>query len=437
MEHPSRDRAVILGAGIAGLLAARAVAETYGEVVIVDRDPLGPDASPRRGVPQGRHLHGLLARGHDQLEAFFPGLVGELVGAGAPKGDMLANGRLLFGGHRFRQGPSGLPALCVSRPVLEAAVRRRVAGLPNVRFLPNHDAVGLLGSSEHVSGVRLIGRADGSAVVELQADLVVDACGRGSRMPAWLESLGMTRPLQEQVRIGVGYSTRTYRLPSGTMGDDLVAICAPTPARPRGGGLSLLEGGRCMVTLMGILGDFPPVDPDGFLGFAGDLALPDIRDAIGEGEALGEPVGHRHPTSTWNRYDRLHRLPLGLVVVGDAVCALNPIYGQGMTVAALEAEALRRQLADRGGFDPRPFQREVGRIVGGAWALATGADLAFPGVEGKRTVMSELIGGYIGRLQAGAARDPRLGAAFLRVSSLVDPPAAVFRPSTALRVLIA
>lgn len=432
MKHTTSDRAVVLGAGIAGLLAARAVAETHGEVVVVDRDPLEPGPSPRRGVPQGRHLHGLLARGHDELEATFPGLVAELVRAGAPQGDMLANSRLCLGGHRFRQGLSGLAALCVSRPALEAAIRRRVAALPNVTVLPRHDVVGLVGTVERVTGVRLIARADGSPAVETPADLVVDACGRGSRMPTWLELLGLPRPAHEEVRIGVAYATRTYRLPPGTLGHDLVALCGPTPARPRGGALSLLEGGRCIVTLMGVLGDVPPTDPDAFLGFARDLALPDVYEAIAEAEPLDEPVTHRHPTSVWNRYDRMRTFPQGLAVVGDAVCALNPIYGQGMTVAALEAGALRRSLARGAGLDSAAFQRDVGRIAGGAWALATGADLTFPEVEGKRTPLTRVLGGYVSRLQSGASRDPRLGAAFLRVSSLIDPPSALFRPTTVL-----
>jgi flavin-dependent dehydrogenase len=434
MDRIRPGRAVILGAGVAGLLAARAATEGHAEVIVVDRDPLGLDAGPRRGVPQGRHIHGLLARGHDLLDDFFPDLIAELVDAGASRGDMLADVRLCFGGHRFQQGQSGLPMLGVTRPALEAAIRRRVAALPGVTFLPSHDVVGLVGSAQHVTGVRLIARADGSAVVEVPADLVVDACGRGSRMPYWLDALGLGRPPQEMVRIGVGYATRTYRLQPGAMGDDVAAICGPTPLRPRGGGLALVEGGRAILTLMGVLGDFPPTDPQAFLAFARDLALPDIQESIRDAQPLDEPVAHRHPTSTWHRYDRMTTFPGGLAVVGDAVCSLNPIYGQGMTVAALEADALRRRLAKGRDFDSGRFQGDVGRIAGVAWALATGADLSFPEVVGRRTAMSRVVGRYIDRVQAGAARDPRVGAAFLRVSSLVDSPAALFRPSTVLGV---
>ena len=220
MTPTQRDRAVVLGGSIAGLLAARVLADDFAEVLVIDRDPLGPEAAPRRGTPQARHLHGLLARGHQVLEEQFPGLTAELVAGGAPVGDMLGSTRLTFGGHRFRQAPCGLTALCVSRPTLEAAVRRRVAALPAVRMLAERDVVGLTASRDNrrVVGARVIGRADGSAEEQFPADLVVDATGRGSRLPVWLESLGYSPPQQERVKIGVGYASRHYQVAPGGAG---------------------------------------------------------------------------------------------------------------------------------------------------------------------------------------------------------------------------
>ena len=439
MTPITRDRAVVLGGSIAGLLAARVLAETHAEVVIVDRDHLGPEAGPRRGTPQARHLHGLLARGQELLEELFPGLTEELAAGGAPVGAMLGSTRVCFGGHRFRQGPSGLTALCVSRPTLEAVVRRRVLALPGVRVLGGRDVVGLTASRDRrrVVGARVIGRADGSAEEQLPGDLVVNATGRGSRLPSWLEALGCPPPQQERVDIGVGYASRRYRLPPGALGNDLVLLSAPTPGRPRGGGLSLIEGDQCLVTLMGVLGDHPPTDPDGFERFAADLALPDVREVLQHAEPLDEPVAFRYPSSIRRRYDRLTRFPDGLAVLGDAVCTLNPIYGQGMTVAALEAAALRRHLARGRSLRPRGYLRDIGRISGVAWAMALGADLSFPEVEGPRTPATQMLGRYVGRLQAGAAHDPRLGRAFLRVTSLVDPPPMLLRPSVLVRAITA
>ena len=439
MTGTERDRAVVLGASVAGLLAARVLADFYAEVVVVDRDPLGPGTGPRRGTPQAHHLHGLLARGHQVLEELLPGLTSELVGAGAPVGDMLADTRLSFGGHRFRQGTSGLTAVCVSRPTLESTIRRRVMSFARVRLLGGRDVLGLVTASDgrRVAGAKVIGRADGSAEERLDADLVVDATGRGSRLPGWLEAAGYPAPLRERVAVRVGYASRQYRLASGALGSDLVIVSAPTPERPRGGALSLIEGGRCLVTLMGVLGDHPPTDPPGFERFAADLALGDVREVLRDAQPLEGPVGFRYPASVRTRYDRLRRFPDGLVVIGDAICSLNPIYGQGMTVAALEAVALGRHLADGRALSARGYARDAGRVSGLAWDLATTADLAFPEVEGRRTVAGRVLGRYVARIQAGAAHDARLGTAFLRVTSMVDPPQSLFAPSVVARTMAA
>jgi 2-polyprenyl-6-methoxyphenol hydroxylase-like FAD-dependent oxidoreductase len=437
MTTTGRERAVVLGGSIAGLLAARVLTETHQEVVLVDRDHLGLEAGPRRGTPQARHLHGLLPRGQQLFEELFPGLTDELAAAGAPVGDMLGNTRVCVGGHRFRKGRSGLTVLCVSRPTLEAAICRRVLAHPAVHVLGGYDAVGLLCSRDRrrVVGGRVISRTDGSAEERLAADLVVDATGRGSRLPIWLEALGYPPPLQERVDVGVCYASRRYRLQSGALGDDLVLLSAPTPLRRRGGGLSLIEGGQCLVTLMGVLGDQPPLDPNGFERFASDLALPDLSDALRCAEPTDDPIRFRYPTSIRHRYDRLARFPDGLAVLGDAVCTFNPIYGQGMTVAALEAAALRRHLVSGRTVKARGYLKDIERASGAAWALARSADLSFPEVSGRRTAATQMFGRYIEWLQAAAAHDARLGRAFLRVTSLVDPPRMLLRPSVLLHTI--
>ena len=213
-----RDRAVVLGAGIAGLVSALALTTSYREVCIVERDHLAGASAPRRGTPQARHLHGLLARGHSVLEGMLPGLTSELVAEGAAIGDMLGDTRLCFGGHRFARGDAQLTALCVSRPALEAAIRRWVTGLPGIRVLAGRDLVGLTTDRRgtRVTGVRAIGRDDGSSAEVLGADLVVEATGRGSRLPVWLSELGYPQLDTDEVRVDVGYATRQYRVPVGT-----------------------------------------------------------------------------------------------------------------------------------------------------------------------------------------------------------------------------
>jgi 2-polyprenyl-6-methoxyphenol hydroxylase-like FAD-dependent oxidoreductase len=431
------DRAVVLGASLGGLLAARVLADAYGRVTVIDRDELPEASTHRRGVPHARHVHGLLARGQQGLEELFPGLTAELVAHGAPAGDMLANARLYFSGHRLRQAHTGLVVLCASRPFLEGHVRARIRALANVTFLDRCDIVGLATTpnGRRVAGARVLRRADGSAEEVLSADLVVDATGRGSRTPVWLDALGYARPGVEQVRIGLGYATRTYRLRRDALGGDLAVLHAATPEHPRAGALQVLEGDRWMLTLAGILGDHPPTDPDGFLDFARSLRFPDIYETVRDAEPLDDPVPFRFPASVRHRYERLTRFPDGLLVMGDAVCSFNPIYGQGMSVAALEALVLRRHLER--GIEPQPhrFFRDIARVVDVPWDIAVGGDLIFPGVQGRRTAKVRLVSAYLARLHAAAVYDASLASAFVRVAGLVARPGSLLRPDVALRVL--
>ena len=436
MSTDTRDHAVVLGASMAGLLAARVLAEHYRHVTVVDRDTLavGPDR-PRRGVPQGGHLHALLGRGLQALEELLPGLTEELIGKGAPLGDQLGDARLYFGGHLMARSHSGLPLLCASRPLLEDAIRARLAATPGVDVMARCELVGLDTSTDRqrVTGIRA--RRDGRAEEAIAAELVIDATGRGSRIPAWLAALGLPAPAEKRVRIGLGYASRVYRARPGALAGDLGIVRAPVPPHGRGGALAVLEGDRWMVTLIGVLGDHPPIDPAGFLDFARSLPGPDIHDAIAGAEPLTDPVPFRFPASVRRRYERLPIFPERLLVLGDAFCSFNPIYGQGMTVAALEALALRDRLRRGDPPQSRVFHRHVARIVDAPWELAVGGDLSFPGVEGRRTPKTRILGAYVDRLQAAAATDTNLAIAFLRVAALVDPPTALMNPRIALRVL--
>jgi 2-polyprenyl-6-methoxyphenol hydroxylase-like FAD-dependent oxidoreductase len=388
-------------------------------------------------VPQGRHIHGLIARGQRALDELFPGFTDNLAACGIPTVDQLRDARLFFSGHRFAQAASDLVVLSASRPCLEAHVRDRVRSLPGVTFADGRDILGLVSTSDRrrVIGARLIPRADGGTEETMQADLVVDASGRGSRLPLWLEALGYGRPDEEKVSAGVAYATGVFRLRPGALGHDRAIIAAPTPACARGAGLAVIEGQRHIVTLMGMLGDRPPTDLPGFRDFAKSLRIPDVYDAIVDAELLDELFGYSFPASIRRRYERMRRFPDGLVVMGDGVCSLNPIYGQGMSVAAIEALTLREHF--KRGHEPRPRRvlRDVAKAIDPAWEMATGADLAFPGVVGRRNTKARMANAYIPRLHAAAAHDAAIAIEFLRVAGLVEHPAALFRPSVVKRVV--
>ena len=445
MENPPThmQHAVVIGASISGLLAARALANHFNQVTVIERDILPPPGDPRKGVPQGHHAHVLLARGRDLLESFYPGLTQELAAQGAVAGDLSETSRWFSDGTYTRNFKSGLLSVQVSRPLLEGAIQSRMRALPNVTVLENHDAAGLLtapadaGTDVRVTGVRVIDRARPEPVEkQLAAGLVVDAGGRGTRSLAWLENLGYPRPEEELIKMGLTYTTRVFRrLPEHAQGHSPIVIVAGEQNR-RGAAMLAVEGSRWMVTLAGILGDSAPPDLDGFIEFARSLAAPDCYEIIKTAEPLGEAHQYKYPASQRRHFEKLTRFPEGFLVCGDALCSFNPIYGQGMTTAASEAALLDECLrAGLPGIARRFFQR-ANRLLDLPWSISAGSDLAFPEVEGKRVPAMRLVGQYLARLLIASRQDIVLNIAFQRVTNLIDPPASLFRPDIVLRVLM-
>lgn len=434
MRRDLGNAAVVLGGSIAGMLAARVLAERFDTIVVVERDQLPDDAEPRRGAPQGRHIHGLLAGGQQVFEQLLPGLTQDLAADGVPVGDPLADIRLSINGHRFRQAPSGLTLVSASREMLEHHLRRRVLALPNLTLTDRCDVVGLAETGGRITGVRVLLRADHSDEELVNADLVVDATGRGSRAPGWLSDLGFQRPEEEQLRIDLGYTTRRYHLPAGALDGDLGLLKAPTPAHPRGAALARLENGVWMLTLIGLRGDLPPASPDRFDRFAASVGSEELQEVIRAAEPLDTPTAYRFPASTRRHYERI-RLPENLLVVGDSLASFNPIYGQGMSVAALEAVALARQLSRDRVPPSHVMMREMGRIVDVPWRLAGAADHAIVAPDKPRARRDRIMAAYVDRVQAAAAHDAVVGRGFLRVSGLIDPPSALLRPELMWRTL--
>ncbi len=436
-RHFAGKTAVVIGASMGGLLAARVLAERYEQVTLLERDVFPPPGAQRKGVPQGKHAHAVLAEGLAVMERLFPGLIEQLVAQGADYGDVSQRARWFNEGGYHQPGQSGHNAINVSRPFLEATVRTRVLALPNVQVIEGCDVLGLLATPDQrrVSGVRLIRRRADSAEESLTADLIVDASGRGSRSPAWLEGLGYSRPPEETLTIGVTYASCEFRRRPEDLPDVVAIIVAASPEQPRSGVLLSQEGERWMLTVSGYLGEQPPLDHAGLLEYARGLAAPEIYQVLKDAEPLSAPAAYKVPSNLRRRYERLKRFPEGYLVIGDALCSFNPIYGQGMSVAALEAAALGACL-DQGndGLAGR-FFRQASAIIDIPWSTAVGNDLRFPQVEGRRSTMTRFINWYIGKLHRAAHHDATLSFAFLKVANLIAPPPSILHPRIVWRVL--
>jgi 2-polyprenyl-6-methoxyphenol hydroxylase-like FAD-dependent oxidoreductase len=442
----AREHAVVLGASMAGLLAARVLSEFYSRVTVVERDLLPTRAENRKGVPQGRHVHGLAAGGSEILGRLFPGLLDELVSSGAPVLRNLSEIYFSAGGGWVlcqRDMAWDPHAYSATRPFLECRVRDRVLALPNVSVRERTEVLGLVGSPgrDRVVGARVVRIGDGgaeetrAAEETLVADLVVDTTGRGGRMPVWLSELGYPPPPEEQLGVQLKYATQTLRLPSGGLGPEHQVIVGARPGWPTGLAVMRCEEDRWMCTAFGYGGHHPPTDRERLLEFLRPIVPARMHAALRDAEPLDEVRTYRFPANFRRRYDRLRRFPAGLLVMGDAMCSFNPIYGQGMTVAALEAVILRDTLAAGGRDLARRFFRAAKKPIDLAWQTASAGDLALPEVAGPRPLAVRVLNAFSARVMAAAEDDPVLSNQFLRVAVFVDSPGRLLRPSMVCRIL--
>jgi 2-polyprenyl-6-methoxyphenol hydroxylase-like FAD-dependent oxidoreductase len=431
----AQNRAVVVGAGISGLLTARVLSDVYDQVTIIDRDILPAGPAIRRGVPQGRHAHSLLAAGCAAVDDLLPGFTHDAVRAGALRVDLQQDLHWYCAGHRLCPAPSGLSGLVASRPLIEDVIRSRVAARPGVQIVAGCDAVGLAsaGRGQRVSGVTILPRRDGAASSVLPADLVVDATGRSSRAPLWMAELGYHGPAEEQCGLGASFASRLYRREPGSIGGRAGSMVIAGPSAPQGAMLLAQEGGTVMLTTVSLGGAEPPADDTSLLAFSQALPSPDVSGVTGNAARLSKIVRLRYPRGIWRRYDELTRLPAGFLVTGDALCSLSPVHAQGMSVAALEATLLRDLLREGPQqLAPRFFTAAAG-LLRVPWAITRGPDRPCSVPPGDRNGPAD-FNGYLGQLYRATARDPVLAGALLRVASLVDPPAVLFTQETRDRV---
>ncbi|GAA3049548.1 FAD-dependent monooxygenase [Streptomyces roseofulvus] len=428
--------AVVIGGSLAGLLAARVLAEHAERVTVVERDrlPEGPDARP--GVPQGRHLHVLVAGGQQALDELLPGFVDELRELGAPRVGMPSDMVQWQAGQWFTRLPASAHFYSGPRPQLEWLVRQRVLADPRIELVEGTETVGLTGTAARVTGVRLRERGAGAGREPrtLAADLVVDASGRSTKAADWLAAIGAEAPHEETLDTGLAYGSRVYRATEAVPATDALGYyIVPGPQQPYGGVIVPLGDGLHMVTMSGLRGDEPPTDEGAFEEYAKRLPHPVISEWLAGAEPAGPVHGFRQTANIRRRYDRPGRRPAGFLATGDALCAFNPIYGQGMAVAALAAVALRRALADtRRTPTTRRVQRALLDASRQAWDISAGADKKMPGASGdaaRAKPADRVTGWYLARVQERAAGDAVVGVPFRSVLTLTAPLTSLFAPA--------
>ena len=431
----NQTHAIVIGGSLAGLWTARILSDHFDHVSIMERDQLPTEATSRAGVPQDRHVHVLLERGAQIAIQLFPGIEDDLIAAGANRVDLARDSRANVRGRWLSRFESGLVTYACSRVLFESILRRRVAALPNVDLCGGAQVQGLVMRGAAVGGVTVRWK-DGRGVMEESADFVVDASGRGSKMPDWLQAHQFDQPEETVIDVRTGYAGRRYKIPTDSPNWQTMLISSRPPHKSRGGMIYSEENGVWMVMLAGMLGDYPPTDEEGFLAFAEDVH-PEFHAAILSAEPVSKIIGYRRTENRLRHYEKLTRWPERLVVLGDAVCGFNPIYGQGMSVSAMAAIELGKQLAEANGqLDgvAQAFQLGYPKIVESAWLLATSADIEWLGGKEATSLTERFAGWYMPKVLNALPNDQAVHKAFLQVQNLLAPPTVLFSPAIALRV---
>ncbi len=455
MQH--NTHAVIIGGSLAGLLMGRVLAKHCDRVTIIDRDAYPDQPIPRKGVPHSRFPHTLMLRGQQILEALFPGLKAELIAKGAIELDSLKDLAFITSAGWAARSSSDLMLLSCSRDLLDWCIRRRFAAFPNVQFLTETRVTGLLTDAEHrkIVGVVLHRQSSPELREEFYADLIVDASGKASHTPQWLQKLGYEPPRETEVDAFVGYVARIYQPPSDLSLDWKMLFMPPAPPQQhRGGAICPIEGEqpqqiRWIISLVGggsygaarsAKRDYPPTDEAGFLAFARSLPSPILADAIERSTPLTPIYAYYGNENRLRHYDQ-GLLPTHLIVVGHAACLLNPTYGQAMTVAALEAmtvdQFFQHHSINHLSQKSRSLQKQLAKAHREAWLAATGMDFRYHNTQGKPiNAVTRFVNWYWDQILELGVERSTVHRAFLEVLHLLKPSIALCHPSILSQVLI-
>ncbi|MEL7434621.1 MAG: FAD-dependent monooxygenase, partial [Chloroflexota bacterium] len=435
MSHKQRGASVtIIGGGFCGLLSAVVCSQHYAQVTVIER------GSEAQGVPQRHHIHSLQAKGLQILESLLPGISEDLCATGAVTVRWTEDVQIWLSRGYVPQVDAGVTSIGVSRQHLETCIRERVHALPNVCFKYRHNVRGLICDEESIKGLEVLDREQSRAYCH-ETSLVLDCSGRQSKTPQWFADIGYNVPEDIRIRSFLGYASRWYRIPDGVDLDSLGIAIQPRPHEGfyRGAAVGVAENDRVVITLVGVNKDYPPTDEVGFAQFAATLAQPVVHDLIQALDPISPISGYR-AENRLRPYHKMRDYPDNYLVLGDAFCAFNPIYGQGMMVAAMSAQLLQSYLDGSmlGKQSAATFQRRLSWIVLMSWLLATGEDMRYPLVEGKRpNIFDRLVHRFLDFLFIASNRDQYVGVTLLQVVQRMKSPLYLANPFLLLRALVA
>lgn len=429
------QHAIVVGGSIAGLTAARVLTDYFDQVTVFDRDPVEARPAVHKSVPQGNHLHALMLGGQQVLSSLYPGFTDRLQALGAIRFRFGKEAAFFFpGGRSYTPTGSvreprdlGIDGYSQSRGLLEYCVRQCTLELANLKFEGSTAVQGLIYEHGQVRGVRL-NREGGAESVS--ADLVVDAGGRGSRAPRWLTELGFQAPEESSIGCDFAYTSAKFRTPANYDGQEKVMLFGgPPPKYTSGAGIGKIENDTWIVSLAGRFGVYPPSDEDGFFAFAKSLPTKRFYELIKDAERVSDIFHHRFPTSVQRHYERLAAFPERFLVLGDAISSFNPVYGQGMSSAALQVRALQQLLKERAagpvtqalaGLGAAYFPKAA-EVIASPWILAASSDFAYPQTTGERPPNMEDGARYFAALDSIVAEDPAVHRLLVEVFQLARP----------------
>jgi 2-polyprenyl-6-methoxyphenol hydroxylase-like FAD-dependent oxidoreductase len=390
------DHAVVIGGSVAGLMTARVLADHFAQVTILERDRIEDGIALHKSIPQGNHAHGLMLGGQQVMARLYPGFTNKLLNLGAVAvrvgvefAVMTPNGKAYsFGGAVKEPRDLGLKLYEHTRALLESCIRQCTLESANVVLRSECAVQGLIARDRWIRGVTFAERGD--LATNLEADFVVDAGGRGSQTPRWLKELGFAAPEETSIGVDFAYSTTTFRVRNYDQPERAFYAFGPGPDFPKMGFLAKNEGGVWLLSIGGRFGDYPPTDEDGFLAFTKSLHTPQLYEIVKDAERLSEIRHYRYPISLRRHYEQIESFPEGYAVLGDALASFNPLYAQGMTSAALQAEALQALLHERAhgtaqlqGLS-KAFRTKAAEVVSVPWTMAAHSDFAYPQTKGDR-----------------------------------------------------